>query len=259
MKAFKIISFLFLIMLLFPLEEASASEININKINNYDYKVINIRAGGLTGGASTTTPSHSHTRRGRRYYNSPLGIVSSILNVLLFIMLISISSIYLYFKVLRASINNKRYLKILAGKDVSWKYKNIEKQVIKCFYIVQESWTNGKIEQAKNYMDSDLYDSFKTKLNWMEVSNRKNILKNIKLLNLKPVSIYDDDNDDKDLIWFYIKGRMIDYIIDTNSNEKIEGNTFNKSFVEFWKFTRKEDKWILTEILQENESNKIQF
>ena len=79
--------------------------------------------------------------------------------------------------------------------------------------------------------------TFKQNLDGMEINNRKNILKKIKLLNVKPVSIHDDEDDSKDLIWFYIKGKMIDYIINTKTQEKINGSTTPSSFVEFWKFT----------------------
>lgn len=34
--------------------------------------------------------------------------------------------------------------------------------------------------------------------------NKRNILKKIKLINLKPISIYDDEDNSKDLIWFNI-------------------------------------------------------
>ena len=109
-------------------------------------------------------------------------------------------------------------------------------------------------------MSEKLYDSFEIKLNFMEMNNKRNILKMIKLLDIKPVSIYDDEEDDNDLIWFYIKGFMIDYIIDTETKEKIEGTEFPTTFVEFWKFTRKgKDKWVLDKIKQEDEFDTIDF
>ena len=44
-----------------------------------------------------------------------------------------------------------------------------------------------------------------TKLGWDGNKQSKKHLKKIKLLNVKPVSIHDDEDDSKDLIWFYIK------------------------------------------------------
>ena len=173
-------------------------------------------------------------------------------------LIIFASTIILYFKVLRASFNSKRYLRLLDNKDITWKYKTIENRVIETFYVVEEAWTNNDISKAKDYMDKDLYENFKSKLEWMDINNRRNILKKIRLVNLKPVSVYDDKDDNKDLIWFYIKGKMIDYIVDTKTNNIVSGNTKNKSFVEFWKFVKNDDNnWVLSEILQEDESSKI--
>ncbi len=43
---------------------------------------------------------------------------------------------------------------------------------------------------------------------------------------------------------------MVDYMINTETNEKTEENDiFGMSFVEFWRFTRKGNKWVLSKIL----------
>ena len=74
------------------------------------------------------------------------------------------------------------------------------------------------------------------------------------------MSVYDSDNDREDYVWFYIKGKMVDYIIDTETNLKISGNTTAQSFVEYWQFIRNEDgAWVLNKILQKDEANEIIF
>lgn len=216
-----------------------------------------LRAGGGSSGGSHSSSGGSSSSRhyGRRGYSSPL---SNIISAIIFILILFASTIILYFKVLRASFNSKRYLRLLDNKDITFKYKTIEKRVIETFYVVEEAWTNNDIVKAKDYMDKDLYENFKSKLEWMDINNRRNILKKIRLVNLKPVSVYDDNDDKKDLIWFYIKGKMIDYIVDTKTKSIVSGDTKNKSFVEFWKFVKNENnKWVLSEILQEDESKKI--
>ena len=102
--------------------------------------------------------------------------------------------IVFYLKIIRASINSKRLLKLLDDKDKSWNYRNIEQQVINTFYSVQESWTNMDMSASKEYMADDLYENFNTKLEWMQMGNKRNVLKKIKLINLKPISIYDDED-----------------------------------------------------------------
>ena len=251
MRNILLLSFLLLLVII------SCNVIVVNaKETSYDNPITILRAGGGSSGGSHSSSGGSSSRHyGRRGYSSPL---SNIISAIIFIIIIFASTIILYFKVLRASFNSKRYLRLLDNKDSTFKYKTIEKRVIETFYVVEEAWTNNDISNAKDYMDKDLYENFKSKLEWMDINNRRNILKKIRLVNLKPVSVYDDKDDNKDLIWFYIKGKMIDYIVDTKTKSIVSGYTKNKSFVEFWKFVKNDNnEWVLSEILQEDESKKI--
>lgn len=235
----------------------SKDDLEITKKSNVTF----LRAGGggasSSGGSSGGSSSRHTTGSNRR--NRPTSILERILGNIVFFIIFFFSAIVFYLKVLRSSINSKGLLRTLDDKDKNWNYKEIESQVINTFYSVQESWTNMDMTPSKEYMADDLYETFSTKLVWMQMGNKRNVLKKIKLVNLKPVSIHDDEDDSKDLIWFYIKGKMIDYIINTETNEKIEGNDFSKSFVEFWKFVKKDDRWVLAKILQRDEASLIKF
>lgn len=238
------------------------NEVNLDKklANTSKNNITLLRAGGgssSSGGSSGGSSGRHSTRSGQS--NRPTSIIETILSYIVFFILFFSSVIIFYLKVIRASINSKKLLKILDDKDKNWNYKNIENQVIKTFYSVQESWTNMDMTPSKEYMDDNLYETFNTKLEWMQMGDKRNILKKIKLINLKPISIYDDKDDSKDSIWFYIKGKMIDYTINTETNEKIEGNDYSKTFIEFWKFVKKDDRWVLAKILQKDEENLIKF
>ena len=54
----------------------------------------------------------------------------------------------------------------------------------------------------------------------MEIRRERNILKNIRLLEIKPVFVHDEEDDTKDFIWFYVKGKMVDYVINMDTLEK---------------------------------------
>ena len=233
---------------------------------NNENNVVQLRAGGggSSGGTGGSFSSGTHGHGSSGYYcnynNQFLCAIHNIFSWIVFISISFIGVIVLYVKVLRSSFNSKKYMRMLSKKDIAWKYKDIERQVIQTFYVVQESWSNMNMEQAKQYMSKDLYESYKGKLEWMEIGNKRNVLKRIRLINLKPVSIHDDENDDKDLVWFYINGSMVDYIIDSMAIISIDGNRFlSIPIIEFWEFTRKGDKWVLSQILQSNESDKINF
>ena len=194
MKNILLLSFILLLVVI----SCNVIVVNAKEIS-YDNPITILRAGGVSSSGSHSSSGGSSSRHyGRRGYSSPL---SNIISAIIFIIIIFASTIILYFKVLRASFNSKRYLRLLDNKDITWKYKTIEKRVIETFYVVEEAWTNNDINKAKDYMDKDLYESFKSKLEWMDINNRRNILKKIRLVNLKPVSVYDD----KDMIKMIIK------------------------------------------------------
>lgn len=252
-KIFCIIALLILISPVIVLAEQYSSE---NEHAIYILRAGGGSSGGSGGSGGSGSSSHGHSNNSS-YDNNP---ISYILNLITFLVITFIGSIILYIKVLRSAINSKRYLKLLSKKDVSWKYKNIEKQAITTFYSVQDSWTNMNMEPSKEYMSKELYESFVIKLNFMEANNKRNVLKMINLIDIKPISIYDDEDDTKDFVWFYIKGFMIDYTINTETKEKIDGTEFPTSFVEFWEFTRKgKDKWVLSKIKQKDEADTIVF
>ena len=143
--------------------------------------------------------------------------------------------------------------------DNAWKYKDVFITVKESFIAIQTAWSNMDMTPASKYMSDELFDSFQTKLNWMSYRNEKNVLENIQLLKALPVAVHDDCDNSRDYIWFYIKGRMVDYIIDTEKQLKISGNTSAASFVEYWQFIRKDNNWVLNKILQKNESDQIPF
>ena len=235
----------------------------VNAENIEDYQTITLRAGGGGGGSSTGSSSSGsssgHHTSGTRSYGTG-GVISNILSAILMVILLCIGTIVLYCKVLRSSFNSKRYMRMLDDKDITWNYKNIERQVIDSYYAIQEAWAEGDMKNAKGYMTKELYENFQSKLEWMEVKKRKNVLEKIRLVNVKPVSVHDDSDDKKDLIWFYIKGKMVDYMINTETLERVGGSMKATSFVEFWKFTRtKDNRWVLSKILQQEEANKITF
>lgn len=205
--------------------------------------------GGSSGGGSSGSHASSHSSTSS---NDPL---SRIVGVLTFV-IISSSSII----VMRIKITKYRYNAMKDFKNTDWNYKKLVKRVEKTYFILQNAWTNNDIKQAKGYLTKELYENYKTKLEWMELAHKKNVLKKIKLLNVYPISVVDKELNKNDKVYMYIKGKMIDYMVDTETNEVIEGNDICSPFIEYWLFVKNRNgEWVLSKIYQYNELNVIPY
>ncbi len=209
--------------------------------------------GGDGGGSSRGTGNHTHSSNPRFRANKQNSIISTLCIILCMTLPFLLHYINVSIKARRCT----KAMRKLVKKDSAWKYKNILKTVKNAFYYIQKAWTDMNLPSASNYLSSDLYSKFQTELNWMEYTKEKNILKKIKLLDALPVYVYDDPDNSKDYIWFYIKGKMVDYTINTETNQILSGNKIPASFVEYWQFIRKENTWVLNKILQEDENDQI--
>ena len=132
MKNILLLSFLLLLVVI----SCNVIVVNAKEIS-YDNPITILRAGGgSSSGGHSSSGGSSSRHYGSRGYSSPL---STIISAIIFILILFASTIILYFKVLRASFNSKRYLRLLDNKDITWKYKTIEKRVIETFYVVEEA------------------------------------------------------------------------------------------------------------------------
>jgi len=219
-----------------------------------------LRAGGGSGGGGGGGGGGSHHSPNTNNSDGETDAADFVSFALFGVFAIFGSAIVLRFSLFRHSRNSKKLLKLLSDKHSAWKYQDIHKQVNETYHIVQKSWTQSDMSPARGYMSDELYESFCTKLNWMDFNNERNVLKMITLLDAAPISVFDSDDDSEDYVWFYISGMMIDYTVNTQTKQRIKGNILPTVFVEYWQFVRKENRrWVLNEILQKNEVDRINF
>ncbi len=220
--------------------------------------VVYARAGGYVGGSgdySSSSGGGINYRQWRKYglYGNS-NILSTCIIICISFFIIVFSIIFPRRKLILARIKSKKKI-----KKLKWNYNEIKERVKKVYFVIQNSWANGDMNQAIDYMEPGILDRFKFKLNQMKYENKKNILKNIKLLRAYPILLIDDEDESKCKIFMAIHGKMIDYIVDTQSDKIKDGNNIiSKSFLEFWQFSKNSDgKWILSNVYQKNDFDYI--
>ena len=209
-------------------------------------------SGGASGGDGSSGGTHTnHTSDG----NSNVGILEAIA------LLVLSSSAYLVYrgKVYKKSRQSKKLLKEIDDLDAVWDEDHIYTRVEEIFYAVQNAWTMKSLEDLQPYLSDRLMENWKAKIDWMDIRKERNVLENIQLLSRSLVGIYDALDDSKDMAWFYIEGKMIDYTINEDDGTMLDGNKQAQSFIEFWKLIRKEDEFYLDEVRQKDEMNIQDF
>lgn len=146
----------------------------------------------------------------------------------------------------------------LAEKNYKWKYENIEQDVNDAFYAIQNAWMERDQKLAEEYMSSKLYLKNHNKTEKMKAQNIKNMLEKVKLLKVIPVGLKEKDSED--FLWVCIKAKAIDYEISEKTGRLIEGSKTSKvKFKEFWRFVRKNDRWVADEIKQMSKIKSLDY
>jgi hypothetical protein len=172
------------------------------------------------------------------------------LNIILLPFLIVYSAILTY-QVRAKSAACKDLLARLEKLDPAWDLDSIRHRVDEVFFKVQQAWMERNQDLAKDYMSSALYQKHKLQTDQLIAQNRKNVLENINLIEVRIVDVEDFVDNKKDRFWAHIEGSMIDYTIDDTTDRVLSGDRSKaESFTELWKFVRAANTWVLDEIDQ---------
>lgn len=52
-------------------------------------------------------------------------------------------------------------------KDKKLNYKELVMQAEKTYFVLQKAWTKNEINLAKDYLTKELYENYKSKLQWI--------------------------------------------------------------------------------------------
>ena len=135
--------------------------------------------------------------------------------------------------------------------------KELKGRVEETFYALQNGWTRGDLSGLERYLSDHLLEEWQMRLEWMKVRHEHDVLEQIHLDSVVPVEMRDEAGQDRDCVWFYMKSHMVDYIEDTETGEFVRGTTKPAKLIEWWRFTRKNDAWVLDKILSEEDGKGL--
>lgn len=214
--------------------------------------------GGASGGSSGGGGS-SHSSSSSNSTSSPASFMVEIASIVLIMSVGSVSVLYYRFKVAKKSHHTRNLLKEIDDRDAFWEESHLQQMIEDIYYTTQACWSEKKIEPLKPILSEDLYENWKMKIDWMDIRKERNVLEHVKLLSSHIVGIYDAKDNEYDMFWVAMRGKMIDYTIREEDHEIIKGDTSSHEFFEYWKFIRKKDNILLDEIRQKDEMDVDAF
>ncbi|WP_018342429.1 TIM44-like domain-containing protein [Cytophaga aurantiaca] len=136
-----------------------------------------------------------------------------------------------------------------SNKDTFWNTEELKKHAEKAFYEIQDAWENRNMDKVKDKVDKELYVHYKTLLTEMLNRREKNILTQIHIDETRIIGCEDYIDNSKDRYIGYIQGRLLDYLINEDTQEITKNSSKTLSnFSVSYHFVRNDNSWILEKI-----------
>ncbi len=148
---------------------------------------------------------------------------------------------------------SKRIMNMLDQKDNAWKFKNIMPLFKRIFHTVKNAWSQSRLDDARQYTTESMMEKLRMQHAWLELRQQSSQLKCIKLLDARPVGVFDSHDDACDHIWFYVEWSAIE------NNSKYGTNKTLNRYKEFWQLMRCNDTWVLSDIIDKQSGDKLIF
>ena len=232
--------------------------------------------GGFGGGYSGSyypSSGFSNSIRNDGSTTTPVGLFTLFVIIPLFMLLIYFlpailakgdkrcSAEYLYppARIKAKAKKTKKALDALTEKDVMWDHKQMEHAVLDVFYKLQRCWSKREYAPMRGLLTDDLYMQHAEQIESLKRNHEINVLENLKINRIAIIHLKQSHDKNRREFTALIDASVKDYYIDDRTRGFIRGDTVALEFQEFWIFQRKDNKWLLREIEQANESDRLEM
>ena len=209
--------------------------------------------GGGIGGGGRLFRSFRRMRISLTNNYGTFGYFIYLLIYVLFILVACLVSFLSFVAFKRSQIKSKLLLKKLGKNDPLWNPKKLDRHIKLSFYKIQRAWSDEKLSSVKQLLSDSLYEEFSQKLERNRKENVVNKLSNINLKKAYPISVQDRIGEENDCIWYYIKASMVDLTYEVSTMRLLSEVKTPTTFVEYWRFCKRDGRWVLDRIMQQDE------
>lgn len=171
---------------------------------------------------------------------------------------IAIAFFGITFLVIARNKSAKKAIKKASSSDSFWNETKMLEHAKEVYTKIQDSWSKNDLTDVLHLVTNDFFIHNQHFLHRYSKMNLKNIVKDIDFKTVKIVKVIDKDNNNEDTMVVYLKGNLIDYLVSSTSGIVIEGDKNEKDmFEDIYVFFRRDDKWLLNQIINDPASNYI--
>lgn len=148
---------------------------------------------------------------------------------------------------------SKRIMKMLDQKDSVWKFKNIMPRFNQIFNAIKNAQMKSNFDLVTQYTTEDMLEKLKLQQVWAQQLQKSRIPSYIKLLDARPVAVFDSHDDECDHIWFYVEWSALEHGGPYSATKQF--NTYKG----FWQLKRCCDVWMLADIIDKEKGDELIF
>ena len=136
-----------------------------------------------------------------------------------------------------------------AQTDTAWNEASMHQRARDIFFTYQEDWTRLDASRLKTYMTDNFINKTLYFYQILRDMNRQNAVLNPEIIKMDSYEITDNADNNLDSFTVLIEAKAKDMLINFVDNRTLFED--NKNFMEYWKFVRLGDTWLLDDIAQQ--------
>ncbi|SPF32829.1 conserved hypothetical protein [Candidatus Desulfosporosinus infrequens] len=125
-------------------------------------------------------------------------------------------------------------------------------RVRQVFFWLQDAWSRQDLSAANEYLTTSLGNKYRTDLQEMKARGERNMIKE-PVLNTGDIEFIHSHLDEQTQRFVaMVSASLIDYTVDASGRQISGDNTHRLYYTEFWEFVWQDDRWLLSNIYQED-------
>jgi predicted lipid-binding transport protein (Tim44 family) len=151
----------------------------------------------------------------------------------------------------------RKLLGFIAKVDAAFQEEALQQRAMETFVKLQECWQAREYGPMQPLLMPDLYAEHCAQLQGMRRNHEIDMIGDLKVERVDIVNVrYGQKENDREFTGL-ITASARDYYVDDRTNAFLRGDEEPARFQEFWTFQRQNGQWLLREIEQSRESDKL--